>query len=292
MKKLLLIVNQKSGRDRQKKLDALLSKYLDTKVFTYEIAFTGYQGHAVALAKSAASSGTDIVAAVGGDGSVNEVARGLLGTDTLLAVIPKGSGNGLARALKIPMDTRHSIEIINRQKVRKIDAGFANGHLFLSNAGVGFDSLIARLFAKNTGRGLINYARLVVDSLGKYRCKHYTLQANGMQMKEKAFFVAVANGDQFGYDFKIAPLAQLDDGRLDVCIMKPLGITGLGVVAVQALTGRLKRSRYAKWIYTDHITIARDEPLHWMQVDGDALPVENDKVTIHLQPKAISVIIP
>lgn len=292
MKKVLFIINPNSGRDRQKAIESLIRVNLDRTLFHYEIALTAYPGHATTLAKKAAETGTDIVAVAGGDGSVNEAAQGILDSSALLALIPLGSGNGLARALKIPRDVPGALRIINAQKVKNIDAGFANGRLFLSNAGVGFDALVARLFAHNTGRGLINYTRLVIDSLGKYRCKSYTLLINGERITEKAFFVAAANGNQFGYDFKIAPQALPDDGQLDICIMRPLRLGGLGIVALQALTGKIHDSRYVKRFPASEVTITRDEPLKWMQVDGDAAEVENDRVTISIRPKAIGVMIP
>ncbi|GAA4310241.1 diacylglycerol kinase family protein [Compostibacter hankyongensis] len=292
MKRVLFIINQKSGTDRRKQLGRVIARELDGTRFSSEIVFTGYRGHAVTLAREGVQAGVDIIAAVGGDGSVNEVAQGMEGSDALLAVIPKGSGNGLARTLGIPRDTGRAIRLINRQHTRWIDAGTANGHLFLSNAGVGFDALIARLFARNTGRGLLNYTKLVLHSLGKYQHKHYHLEADGHLLHEKAFFVAVANGTQFGYDFKIAPGALPDDGWLDLCVMHPLRMTNLPHVGLQALTGRLRNNAYIQQLRCRRVRITRDEPLEWMQVDGDALPVENGYVEIGLRPRALRVIVP
>lgn len=292
VKQALFIINQASGTDRRKTLEDLLAHHLDASVVRHEIAFTAYRGHATELAREGVKNGAQIIAAVGGDGSVNEVAQGMLGSSAALAVIPAGSGNGLARALGISRSAGRAIRLLNAMNIRRIDVGWANDKLFLSNAGVGFDALIARLFAKNTGRGLTNYAKLVIGSFKKYQSKHYHLETDQGEFHEQAFFVAAANGNQFGYDFKIAPDAELDDGLLDICIMQPLKMRDLPLVSVQALAGKLQNNVYASHVRCRSVVITREEPLEWMQVDGDAFPVENGKVTIRVQPHALPFIVP
>lgn len=291
MKKILFIINPTSGTDEKKKFPSQLNKLLDKKIFSYEIAYTEYRGHAIELAADAAKKGIEIVTAVGGDGSVNEAAQGILGTETILAIVPRGSGNGLARSLKIPVDTEKVIERINHYKAKTIDAGLANGHLFLSNAGAGFDALIARLFAGRSQRGFINYSKLVMQTVRQYHSAHYHLNIDGKESYEQAFFVTAVNGNQFGYNFKIAPKALLDDGLLDLCIMKPLRTTHLAPVSFKSLTGTLEGSRYAKYIRCKHIVITSDEPLKWLQVDGDALEVKDNLIDIRIKPKCLKVIV-
>lgn len=291
MRKILFIINPKSGTDEKKHFSSQASHILDKKLFSYEIAYTEYRGHATALAADASQKGTEIIIAIGGDGSVNEVAQGMIGTESILAIVPRGSGNGLARSLKIPLNTARSLERINRFRTRMIDAGYANNHLFLSNAGVGFDTLIARLFKNRTQRGLINYTKLVMQAVSRYPSKHYHLIADGKKMDERAFFVAAANSDQFGYNFKIAPNALLDDGLLDVCIMKPLRPWNLPQVSFKSLTGRLEGSRYTVHIRCRNLIITREEPLEWLQVDGDAFEVKDNRVDIYIRPHCLNVIV-
>ena len=136
-------MNRKAGTDDKEAFPAAVARYLDATRFSSRIVYTDYRGHAVELAAGAAREGVETVVVVGGDGSATEVARGLVDTATVMAIIPRGSGNGLARFLGIPRDMRRALELIGRGTPRAIDVGTAGGHLFLSNAGVGFDALIA-----------------------------------------------------------------------------------------------------------------------------------------------------
>ncbi|MHB1921222.1 MAG: diacylglycerol/lipid kinase family protein [Chitinophagaceae bacterium] len=293
MKKILFIVNNKSGTAPEKQLSEYAGKVLDPKKFSFKISYTKFEKHATNLAREAALWNMDIVVAVGGDGTVNEVAKGILGTDTLLGIIPKGSGNGLARALDIPRNIRKSLTIINQMKVRKIDTGWANGHLFLSNAGVGFDAFIARRFAKNKGRGIINYTRLVVGSFGEFEPRNYELEVDGNLHQERAFFISVANSNQLGYDFKIAPGARLDDALLDIIVMKPLQFRDLAPVSFLTLTGKLQNSKFVKHFRGSRIRITCSDTMKWMQVDGDACDIgEKQELKVEIHPQSIQVIVP
>lgn len=291
MKRILFIINPKSGTDRKKDFPSQVDHVLNKKLFSYEIAYTEYRGHAIELSAQAAKDGMEIITAIGGDGSVNEVAQGILGTESTLAIIPRGSGNGLARSLKISRNTEKALDRINHLKNRTIDIGYANGHLFLSNAGAGFDTLIARLFKDRSQRGLMNYSKLVLQAVRNYPSKHYHLTIDGKEIHEQAFFVTAANGNQFGYNFKIAPNASLDDGLLDVCIMKPLRIRHLANVSLKSLTGKLEDSHYAKHVRCKNLIITREEPLKWMQVDGDAIEVKDNRININIQPACLKIVV-
>lgn len=291
MRQILFIINPKSGTNRKKEFPSQINHILNKKLFSYDIAYTEYRGHAIELTSQAAKNGVDVITAIGGDGSVNEVAQGLLGTESTLAIIPRGSGNGLARSLKIPRNTEKAIERINHFKTKIIDVGYANDRLFLSNAGTGFDTLIARLFADRTKRGLMNYSKLVMNAIRNYPSRQYHLIIDDIEMNEQAFFVTAANGNQFGYNFKIAPNALIDDGFLDVCIMKPLRMKHLANVSLKSMTGKLERSRYAKHVRCKNLIITCNEPLEWMQVDGDAVEVKDNQVKINIQPACLKVVI-
>jgi diacylglycerol kinase family enzyme len=265
---------------------------LDSRAFDFEIVYTRYPGHGMELATAAASQGVDIIVAVGGDGSVNEVARGLLGSSSTLAIVPRGSGNGLARILGISRSTSAALEVIRDGSCKRMDAGQANGHLFLSNAGVGFDALVARLFSQGTRRGFWAYSRQVLRELRHYRPRTYTLQTENTFLEIPAFLVTVANGRQFGYNFKIAAGARPDDGILDACIMKPFRPAALPAVSLTALTHGLAGSRFALHMPCRDLRIGAAEPLEWMQVDGDPVPVTQETVHMGILPDAIQVLVP
>lgn len=293
MKSILFIVNKKAGIGEKKSFPSLVKNVIDGQAFSHEITFTAYRGHATALAKAAVEKKTDIIVAVGGDGSVNEIAGALVGTSSALAVVPGGSGNGFARALGIPINTEKALSLLLKGRLKPVDVGRVNDHFFFSNAGLGFDALIADLFADKKRRGLFNYSRLVIRALRNYEPLTYRISIDAGEVREKALFVAVANGNQFGYNFKIAPDASMDDGVLNVCIMKPLRWWHLPVVSIQALTGSLAgNSHWMKHLYSRKVVIAPDRPITRMQLDGEPVPLEAESVQIDILPRALQVLVP
>ena len=219
---LIFVVNPRSGTDRKKSLDQAIEKALDAARFTWEIWYTERAGHGIELAGKAATTGAFAVIAVGGDGSVNDVATGLSGTKTALGIIPKGSGNGLARTLGIRVNVEAALETINRGIVKPIDVGFANDCLFLSNSGVGFDVGVCEQFAKSSRRGFWTYFHIIARHYFAYSPPEWTIEAASKTWTEKAFMVVAANGVQFGYEFQIAPTADLSDGLLDLVVVRRL----------------------------------------------------------------------
>ena len=145
-KKILFIVNPISGTRGNISLENLLSQHLDDELFDWEVYFTKGRTDATLKAKDAVYKGVDIVAAVGGDGTINEVAQGIVGTDAFMAIIPNGSGNGFANYFNISHDPAQAIKKINKLKSKTIDTGRFNGQLFLTVAGLGFDAQVAHAF--------------------------------------------------------------------------------------------------------------------------------------------------
>ncbi|MBS0026166.1 diacylglycerol/lipid kinase family protein [Chitinophaga sp. 22321] len=291
MKKILFIINRKAGTDREKRLEHAIRKHLPGDQYEVSTTYLAYLGHGTDLAREAVQNGVHTVVAVGGDGSINEIAQGLIGSNTAMAILPLGSGNGLARALKIPLDIDKALRLIAIDKQLPIDVGYANEHLFLSNAGVGFDALIAEQFRHNTKRGLSGYTKLVLKSFNTYQPAEYTIDIDGQSFQAKAFLLTVANGNQFGYEFKLAPKASVFDGQLDLCIMPPVGIMSLLPVSVFSLMGNIDRTRYIQHYTGKNITIKSDA-LQYLQVDGDAVPLtENGVVRIRIQTQAINLVV-
>ena len=291
MRKILFIINRKAGTDREKRLENVIREVLPEPAFSVQIIHLAYLGHGTDLAREAVQQGVDTVVAVGGDGSINEIAQGLIGANTALAVIPLGSGNGLARALKIPLDVRKALQLIVDNKRDAIDAGYANEYLFLSNAGVGFDALIADKFRNTKKRGLWGYAKLVIKSFREYKGNNYSIDIDGNKLDRPAFLLSVANGNQMGYEFKLAPQASLFDGLLDIVIVRPVSFLGLLPLSIYSLLGTVHKTSYMQHFTGRDVTI-RSPQLNYLQVDGDAVPLgTNGEVHIKVVRGAIQMIV-
>ncbi len=289
-KHIVFIINPKSGVERQKEIQEGIDAHLDKVQFSHELLYTQFAKHGTTLAKEAARNGAYAVVAVGGDGSVNDVVQGLLGTDTLLGIIPKGSGNGMARTMNIPLDTNEAIIVINKGNVTNLDVAYANDRAFISNAGVAFDALISKKFAKSERRGLMVYSWLVTKHMWLYKSWDWQITVDGKELTKRAFMVNVANGQQFGYNFKIAPMADFTDGFLDLIVIKRFPKILGGVIALRAMNGTIASSRYVEHIRCKEITISHPS-LRLMQTDGDAHACENS-INFRIQPAAIKVIVP
>lgn len=289
-KHIVFIVNPKSGVDRKGQVRNAIQDHLNHELFSHEVLDTRYVKHGTLLAKQAAEKGAFAVVAVGGDGSINDVVRGLQGTSTILAIIPKGSGNGLARTMNIPLNTAEAIEVINKQQVANIDVAYADNELFLSNAGVAFDALISKKFAKSVNRGFLNYSWLVTKYLWMYKNWKFDVTLDGAHMKEEAFIVNVANGQQFGYNMKIASTASYTDGLLDVVIIKKFPKILGGLLALRMARGTLHKSRFVEQFRAKEITLSNPE-LRLMQTDGDAHACDK-KVKFVIKPASQKVFVP
>lgn len=289
-KHIVFIINPKSGVDRQKAIADVIEATLNKQRFSYEIAHTERAGHGTELAKEAAGKGAFAVVAVGGDGSVNDVAKGLVGTETALAIIPKGSGNGMARTMEIPLEIAAALDVINNGRVEKVDVGYVNGDLFLSNAGVGFDALISKRFASSEKRGLAVYSWLVTKNLWTYKEWDWKIKIDGKPLDQKAFMINIANGQQFGYNFKIAPNASYTDGWLDVSIIKPFPKLLGSSLVLRAMNGTIDKSPYVDTYRAKEITISHPE-LKWLQTDGDAHRCTNE-ITFSIKEAKLKVIVP
>ncbi|MBR6441824.1 MAG: NAD(+)/NADH kinase, partial [Bacteroidales bacterium] len=218
--KTLIVVNPISGVGRQKRIEALLSQNLNRDLFDYQIRYTEYIHHGREIAREAADKGYDCVVAVGGDGSVNDVAQGIKDSSVRLGIIPCGSGNGLARSLKIPLQPWLAIRVLNQQYEQTIDSIVINDRFVCVNAaGCGYDAYIARMMQAAKTRGLAAYTNLILREYDRYRCSDYHLVINGHDYYRNAWFIAVANSQQFGYNLAVAPKAKLDDGLIDISII-------------------------------------------------------------------------
>ena len=215
-KEIIFIVNPRSGTHDKSDIPRVIEQTIDKAKFDYRVQFTEYAGHAAEIARRCVASDVNIVVAVGGDGTVNEVARSLVHTETALGIVPCGSGNGLARHLCIPMDIRKAIAIINRCNIEALDYGVINSLPFFCTCGMGFDAFISLKFAEAGKRGPVTYMENVLREGLKYKPEVYEVTDETKATRHKAFLIACANASQYGNNAYIAPKATMTDGLMDV----------------------------------------------------------------------------
>jgi diacylglycerol kinase (ATP) len=288
--KILFIINPASGTKKRKGIEKLIAGYLDREKFDYIIRYVEGKGHAYELAREAVSLGYPAVVAVGGDGSVNLVAKALFGTSTKLGIIPYGSGNGLARFLNIPLNPVKALQVINAHHSRMIDTASVNGEFFISIAGIGFDARIADLFARQGRRGFISYFRLVLKEFFSYLPKKYFLQVGEDIHSFEAFFVSFANSNQFGYNTTIAPEASIDDGLLDICIVAKPPLIKIPWVAYKIFTGQFNKIQYIRVLKAGSFRLVQNES-EIVNIDGDPFIIGHD-LTVSVNPLSLEVVIP
>ncbi len=279
-KKLIFIINPISGIGRQKKIEEVVAKHLDHNLFDYEIRYTQRIHHGTEIAREAAEKREcDAIIAVGGDGSVNDVANGLHGHDMTMGIIPCGSGNGLARDLKIPLQLSQAVRIINQYNVSPIDTIQLNDHIYVSIAGVGFDALVARKMKQAKKRGLTAYANIVLNDYPLSKESLFHLNIDGKTWERKAWFISFANSSQFGYNTAIAPLADLSDGLIDICIVKKIPLAHLPLTAPLVYLNHFDLSQHVEIVKAKEVTVL-DNEYGWVNVDGEGMRMEN---TLHFQ---------
>jgi YegS/Rv2252/BmrU family lipid kinase len=267
-KRVTFIVNPISGTHSKDELPDLIERVMDKEQFDCQIVYTEYAGHASELARQYADEGIDIVVAVGGDGTVNEVARSLTHSQTALAIVPCGSGNGLARHLCLPIDMKKSLEIINQCHIEDFDYGIINGLPFFCTCGMGFDAFISLKFAEAGKRGPITYVENVLKEGLKYKPETYEVADDTGTHSHKAFLIACANASQYGNNAYIAPGATMKDGEMDVIIMEPFNALDAPQIAADLFMKTLGNNSKIKTFRTKRLHIHRKEPgaIHY---DGD-----------------------
>jgi diacylglycerol kinase (ATP) len=255
----------------------------------YEIVYTQYAEHASKLAHDALVNSADIIAAVGGDGTVNEVGRALINSEAVLAIIPVGSGNGLARHLGIPVGLTKAIKALNHGYSVVIDTAKINEKTFLGVAGIGFDAHIAHKFAQFGKRGFFSYCQVALEEFPLYVSKSYLITIDGKQITRKAFILTFANSSQYGNNLIIAPKARVSDGYLDLVIINDIPIYLIPQFLYRFGQGTLNDSRHFETHPFKEIKI--QHPRMQAHLDGEPILFENEiKVTI--QSKSLKVLVP
>ncbi|MDP3434831.1 MAG: diacylglycerol kinase family lipid kinase [Bacteroidota bacterium] len=234
--KIFLIINKFAGHQNGASALDIVIPYLKKHGCSVEYFLTDYPGHATELASQASSNGFDLVVAVGGDGTVNEVAKGLIGSHTLMGIIPMGSGNGLARELGISMNMRKSARTLLEGKTIQLDVCKLNTQHFLCTSGIGFDALVAHKMSKATSRGFLKYIQLVVQESIFYKPLDVRMKIDGVLIEKPVFLITFANASQFGNNAFIAPAASMTDGLIDVVVVRKFAKIWMPVFAVALFT--------------------------------------------------------
>jgi len=289
-KRIVFIVNPKAGTNLQKNIRESVSRHLNHRRFTYGIWHTEYAGHAAELAKKAIEEEYDIVVAVGGDGSINEVASVLLDTNVVMGIVPAGSGNGLATHLGYGRDVDEAVSKINTAEEHLIDVGLMNGQPFINIAGIGFDGLVSNLMKGSNWRGFIPYFLKSVKAGLQYTPRECRIEFDDRVLTEKCFIISIANGPMWGYNFQIAPDALLDDGFFEVVIMKDAPKWQYFAVVPSTLNGKIYEAEFVEHFRARRVRIIA-EGKNYVHLDGEGL-IHEGVLEFEIKPKALKILVP
>jgi len=287
------IANPRAGLAAQRAIRAVETakpgRWPELKLWT-----TSGPGQARELARTAVEEGFEVVLAVGGDGTANEVAGGLLGSQVALGVVPAGSGNGLARTLRIPLDAGRALRELASAVTRRMDVGRINGRPFLNVGGAGFDAAVGQAFHARAllggRRGVMNYARIAFAMSWTYRCGGFTLEAGQHRFEGGAWLVAFVNGRQYGGAAVIAPGARLDDGLLEVVVIEQATPFEIMAAAPRLYLGGLERFRRYRRLPASQAILSGPEPFPH-HLDGEPGGPAT-RLEVSIEPKALNVLVP
>ena len=288
--KVLFIVNKHAGKGYLPELEGKIIEACENNDIECSIEFTQARGHATTLAKQAViENNFKQVIAVGGDGTVNEVANGLLHSHMPMGIIPKGSGNGLARHLRIPMKVPEAMKSLFTSQVIAMDTFQLNGKLSLNVSGIGFDGHISNLFGKEKKRGLQGYAKHVLNEFIRFKEFEAEIQTQKQTLTRKAFVIAIANSSQYGNNARIAPAASVCDQLLHINILKKVPPYRVDFI-YSFFSGTVDQSAYCEILETDKLSIRTLNPVSY-HIDGEPCG-ETDTFSIELLPASLKMLVP
>ena len=288
-KTISFIINPISGTHKKDSWPEIIRQTIDSSRFDIRIYFSEREGHASELALRQVEKGVKYIVAVGGDGTVNEVAKSLRDTPAAMGIVPCGSGNGLARHLHIPLKLTDALRLINNASVINIDYGLVNDMPFFCTFGTGFDARISHVFAKAKKRGFWTYLRLIIKEFFSYRSEKYKLKVDDNTLKTEAILLTVANSAQYGNNGYISPRADITDGKLDVCIVRPVSKFRAAFLAVRLLRKSIDKSSFYHTIRGEKITIRRKHEGE-VHLDGNPYMMEK-KLKVTIVPKGLKVLV-
>lgn len=290
-KQIVIAVNPRSGVNRHKHIELAADAYLDKKLIAYKIVKTEYPGHIKEIAEDCIAQGMDALIVAGGDGSVNEAAQILVHSPVAIGIIPMGSGNGLARHLGIALNPASAFKNINQFNIVLIDTGKLNDRIFVSNTGLGFVSRVVETFNKSNERGFVGYSLNTIVNYFQFKPDYYNIRFDDDSTVDGHFFMLnICNSNQFGYRAKIAPLASLTDGLLDIVLIEKAPLHAFPVLLTQMFLGQLKPERNVIMRRTKNIHIKSVHPC-MLQVDGESMG-KHTQVSAEVLPLSLKVIVP
>ena len=284
-----IVVNPVSGTNSARKRAKRVVKALEEH-FCIKALYTKYAGHGIELTQQLIAKGTDVLIAVGGDGTVNEISSALTGSRTALFIVPTGSGNGLARDLGMyGLSIKQIIDRIEQNNVHLIDSGMADKKAFFCTCGTGFDAYIGHLFAQTKVRGFFTYIKLSLKAFKNYTPLTYQLKTNQVEYTRKAFVINIANNKQFGNNAYIAPMANMQDGLFTVTIIKPFKWYHVPYMAYSLFFKRIHKNKFVETFDCGDckLTIPENGYLH---VDGEPITTQSNPVLIQIRPASIHVL--
>ncbi len=289
--KIRFIFNPRSGHNlRNPHLLNRTREFISRHGLNAVLVATEHPRHATELAHQAVRDGCEMVVAIGGDGTMNEVATALVGTDTALGLIPCGSGNGLGRHLGIPGPGRGAFRTLLEGQPRTIGTGLANGIPFFNAMGIGFDAEISHRFNRLRRRGLSAYFRTACNAFFRFRSQDYVIRNRSTCVRTRAFIISVANSDQYGNDCFIAPGAQVDDGRLDVTVLKSVDVFNAVPLVVRLFTKSIGGSPSVHRLTGSEFVIERHLP-GLLHTDGETHETRRI-ITVSVRPRSLHIMVP
>jgi len=288
MEKICFIINPKAGYQSYSEVIKKIKEKLDSKKYKYEIKLSKNRSDIPKITKKGLKNKVDFFVAVGGDGTVNEICQELIHSNKKIGVIPMGSGNGLAFELGINKDIDKSINIINTGSYKKIDSISINDRFSFNIAGIGYDALISKYFANEKKRGILKYMFLAIFSLKKYKPEEYTILFNQSEFKITPFTIAICNSKQYGNNFHICPEAIIDDGKINVCLIKKKSFFDLIELTWRFYFGNINKSKLYKSYITEELIIKSKKNI-LMHLDGESIEFKK-KIKIQIIPKSINFV--
>ena len=287
---LLFIVNPAAGTGNYKYSINKIYEDVDQNKYNILIETTDYKGHASKIAEHYKEKGIKNIVAVGGDGTINEIGAAIINTGISLGIMPRGSGNGLARYLSIPLNTKKALKIINDGKTRIIDAATINDKHFFCTSGVGLDARVGIIFDKSKKRGSINYFKATVSEFLTYKPKKYKLRIDNKRRKIRSLLITFANAGQYGNNVYISPDARIDDGLLDLCILKPFPKSFMVPIGLRLVSKTLNKSKYLEVIKCKEVILKRKKKIKF-HYDGEPCKA-GKKIVVKMLPASLKVVVP
>ena len=287
MKKVRFVINPISGVAKNNELPELIEKYLRKDLYSFDIVYTDYRGHATQIAQEAVLDCIDILVIVGGDGSIREASAPLLESTVTLGIIPCGSGNGIARHFRIPLHLKQAIQHINKGTTLPIDTATLNDRSFTGFCGFGYDALIAHRFDTLNKRGFWSYVKLVLRELRNFEPIEVECLDSGKKWTN-LFFCSIANTSQFGNNFRMSPGSDPTDGKLELILVKKGSIFNFAKLIYKSYFGDVLTSAHVETISSHRFHLRIGAKL--AHVDGDPFVLSTNTIQITCKPKSLSII--